>query len=475
MGLFSIFNMGLQSINAYSSALNVVSNNISNANNENYTRQRVNLGSMNPDQIGGMEIGRGVYLSGVEQVVDTFVETRIMDAKQATGEAEARSDYLKSVDSIFNELDGSGLNTSISDFFDSWSGLAAEPDSLSVRNNVLNSAQNMADVFEQYGDSLDQLRTTVDKEIRATIPQINDILTQIRDLNTKINQSPTDALTYQDDRRALLKELSHYVDINVVEDSSTGMAQVYTTSGNLLVNGDSVAEFSTLPDATNDNLLDIYVTMEGVATDVTSRLQGGRLKGLIDVRDTDIAGYQDRLDNLAYGVMTQVNALHSTGFDLDGNTGNNFFTDLGAAPGGVVNAAQNLTIDASVLGSPRAIAASTVLAEIPGNNLQALAIAALSESSGIDFDHGAGTDFNSFTGYFGEILADIGSDSLIAENTYDFQSGLLNQANLERSSKSGVNIDEEEINIIKFQAAIKAASQMVKVANEILDALVNIL
>lgn len=475
MGLFSIFNIGLNTLNTYSAAMNVVSNNISNSANENYSRQRVTFGTQSPDSIGGMEIGRGIYLTGVEQIVDTFIETRVLDANMATGAAEARSDYLKSVDSVFNELDGTGLNDAMSTFFDSWSALAAEPESISVRNSVLNSAQNMSDVFEQYSDSLSDLRTTVDKEIRATIPIMNDLLVQIRDLNTKINQSSVDALSFQDERRAAINELAHYIDLNVIENPSTGMVQVYTKSGNLLVSENSVAEFSYAPDNTNDNLLDVYVTMNNVTANITGTVQEGRLKGLIDVRDTDISGYQDELDNLAYAIVTEVNSLHAAAFDLNGNTGNNFFTALPAAPAGVVDAASNMTLDASVLGTPRGIAASSVLAEIPGNNVTALAIAALSESSAIDFDHGAGTDLNSFSGYFGELLADIGSDSLISQNTYDFQSGLLNQVKLERSSKSGVNVDEEEINIIKFQAAIKAASRMVTIADDILEQLINVL
>lgn len=475
MGIFSIFNIGAQSLNAYSAAMNVVSNNISNANNENYTRQRVSFESQSPQSLGGSEIGRGIFLSGVSQVVDTFIENRLLDSQQAVGESEARSDYLKSIEGVFNELDGNGLNDAMSEFFDSWTALSAEPADLSVRNNVLNSAQVVIDKFSQYANSLTELQNVVDQEIRATTPIVNDILTEIRDLNTKIDESATDDLVFRDERRGLLKQLGEYIDVNVIEDSSSGVVQVYTKGGIPLVSGNTVASLSTAPDATNNNFLGISVTVGSTTSDITGLIQEGRLKGLIDIRDTDLDSYIDDLDNMAFSLVNEVNTLHSAGFDLAGVTGVDFFTDLGVAPGGVAGAAGNLSIGAGVLGNPAAIAASDVLGEIPGNNTQALAIAALGTSTSIDFDHGAGTDNNSYVGFFGEFLTDLGSDSLLAQNNESFQKGLQSQIELERASKSGVNIDEEEINMIKFQAAIQASSRLVSIAGEVLDQIINIL
>ncbi|MBF0104838.1 MAG: flagellar hook-associated protein FlgK [Deltaproteobacteria bacterium] len=473
MGLTSILGTSARALNAYSGALSVIGNNVANAANENYSRQRVEFSTLSPDNLGGIEIGRGLYLSNVSQVIDTFVENRLTESYQDESKSAALFEFLRSVDSIFSEFSGSGLNAAMADFFDSWTGLAAEPANITVRNEVIASAQSMINVFNQYAEAVNTMVSTIDDEIESTVPLVNNALAQIRDLNETIQLSTTSSLNYLDERRAAVNELAQYIDITVVEVDDA--LQIYTKAGQPLLNGENVATIGAQPNNTT-GYMDITYTMGSTTATITDSIMGGRLAGLVDARDNYVASYLTELNRAAYAMVKQINTLHSgagTAFDLDGNAGGAFFEDILLADIG--SAAENISLSANVNGDPRNIVASSTAAGVPGNNVTALAIAALSSSTSIDFDPGAGTDTNSFTGHFGDLLADIGSDTLIAESTQEFHENILNQVLLERSETSGVNMDEEEINLIKFQSAYQAAARLVQVADTLLASLMEIL
>lgn len=471
MGLFTIFGTSLRALNAYSGAMGVVANNIANSSNENYSRQRVEFETLPPDNIGGFETGRGISLASISQIVNGVIEQRLNESTQDLGEDEAKAEYLSSIENIFNEVSGNGLSDSIAQFFNSWTAASAEPENLTVRQNVLNAATNMIDIFHTYSAALANARTSVDLEIKNAIPEVNNVLTQIADLNQKIVDSETDALSLRDERRRLINELGEYIDVTYLE--SGDQMQVYTTSGLPLVNNSNVATLSTVVDVTNDNLVDIYYSIGGsAAADISDQIQSGRLKGLIAARDTHAGAYQNRLDDLAYTVATQINTQHSAGYNLSGNTGINFFTAFAVVAPVYSDAARLISLDATVSTTPSALALSSNAADIPGGNGVALNIAALYDSTSIAF--GAGTT-NSFMGHWGDLLATVGNDTALAQSNLDFTQSVLDQINLERTQESGVNVDEEQINLIKFQAAYEASGRMIKIADSILETLINAL
>lgn len=466
MGLFTIFGTSLRALNAYSGALGIVANNIANSSNEDYSRQRVTFSSLPPETLGGVETGRGVSIAGVSQVVNLVLEKRMNTSYQETGQYEARSEYLKSVESVVNEIEGGGLNDLMAKFFNSWTSLSAQPEDLTERQNVLNSAENLIGQFNNYGNQLREVRETIDYEIDAIVPDINSLLTQVADLNQKILESNSEALQLRDERRALINEIGEKIDINYLVGENE--IQLFTKDGVPLVTGNAVATLGVSRDATNDNLYDITLTIGGATTNITDRISSGRLKGLIDARDTYIKGYEDKLDDLAYTFADQVNTVHLTGFDLGGTNNQRFFGNLAA----VDNASTNLSLDAAVDGSPENISIAAAANEAPGGNDIALSIAALADSVAITFDDGSS---NSFTGFYANVLTTIGNDSALAQDRLEFEDNVLYQVKLERTDESGVNVDEEQINLVKYQSAYEAAGRMIKIADSIIDTLMNAL
>lgn len=465
MGLFSIFYTSLRALNAYSGALSVVANNIANSSNENYSRQRIEFTTPSPESAGGLEIGRGVVIGSIEQFVDAFTEKRLTNAVQDQQRYEARSQALRNTEAIFNELDGDGLQDATAAFFDAFSALSSEPDSTSLRNNVLAAGQNVSNLFNQYGLALEDQRTTIDLQIKNIVPFLNDRLEQLSDLNQEIRDSTTNTLAYKDERRKVINDIAQYIDVSAVETNDE--IQLYTKSGNPLVNGSSLAVFSVATNVANSNLYDVNMTIGDTTATITSTIQSGQLKGLIEARDTYVGSYQTKLNDMAYQLATQVNTQHRAGFDLSGTNNRYFFTNFASA----TNAAKTLDLHADVDGLPNRVAASSLAASVPGGNDNALLLAAMGDSTTIPFSSGN----NSFTAYYGDLLGTVGSDSNITQSGEAFQTSILNQTKLQRTEIGGVNVDEEEANLIKYQSAYQASGRLVKVADSILETLINAL
>lgn len=466
MGLFTIFGTSLRGLNAYSGAMGVAANNISNSSNENYSRQRIEFSTLPPDVVGGLETGRGVELSSITQVVNSVLEQRLNNIHQETNQHNARLSYLTNIENVFNEVAGGGLNDAISGFFNSWMAAASDPSDTTARQNVLNTAESLIDRFHSYGDSLVQSRQAIDSEIKNSIPIINDKLQTIADLNQKIQDSGSGALSLKDLRRQALNELGALIDINYIENGDD--LQVYLKSGIPLVSGPTVATLSTQINVDNSDLNDVYYSLGGTSANITNSIQDGRLKGLIEARDTDLVAYQEKLDDLAYTLSGQINALHVTGYNLDGATTKKFFTTLADSD----DAARSLSLSVDVDGNPDALAFSAAADEIPGGNDIATSIAELYDTSSITFDDGS---TNSFAGFYGDLLAEIGNDTAIAQSNADFSQSVLDQINLERLEESGVNVDEEQANLIRYQSAYQACGQLIKIADEILQTLLGAL
>ncbi|MDX1707170.1 MAG: flagellar basal body rod C-terminal domain-containing protein, partial [Desulfobacterales bacterium] len=180
----------------------------------------------------------------------------------------------------------------------------------------------------------------------------------------------------------------------------------------------------------------------------------GKLKGYLEVRDTIIPGNMGRLDTLAQALMTDVNTLHQAGFVLDGSAGQAFFTGLGAV---------NMAVNANIVADPDLIAAAADPLTVPGDNRQAIQIVNL------QYQLNMSGNTATYNDYYGALIRDTGNEVLKADAYYRHQSDMLAQLENRRESISGVSLDEEMINLIKFQNAYSAAAKMISAADEMLQ------
>jgi flagellar hook-associated protein 1 FlgK len=250
----------------------------------------------------------------------------------------------------------------------------------------------------------------------------------------------------------VLKELSELIDINTFEDAN-GAVSVFGASGRPLV---TAGQFWQLSNETNAiGLQDVvWVDHAGNTTNITADISGGKLKGYLEVRDGVIVDYINRLDTLAQTLMTDVNTAHQSGFALDGSTGRVFFAGTGAA---------DLEVNPNIAGNPVLVAAAADALTVPGDNRKAIEIANL------QYQLVMSANTVTYNDYYSSLVRDAGNEVLISDAYYNHQSNMLAQLENQRESVSGVSLDEEMINLIKFQNAYTAAAKLITTADEMMQ------
>ena len=459
--IYSLLNVGKRSLVTQQKAINVTGHNIANANTPGYTLQRVNLTTNEPISVWPGMVGTGVKAAEIERVYDRFLGAQINNQNQSMERWNAQKSALERVELVLDESSGAGLSQAMNEFWNAWQELANNPEGHVERMDLLAKTETMTTTFNKIYADLQQIQKDIDTSIEGTIDGINLISEQIADLNQKIAQtevSGQNANDYRDRRDLLLKELSSLVDINSFEDD-VGKASVLISGGRPLVEIGGTWDLSTQLNASG--LKDVlWDDGSGSTTNITSDISAGSLKGWLEVRDTLIPDFLSRLDDVANGIMQEVNSLHSTGYGLDNSTGNDFFTGTSAS---------NIAVDSSIAGDINLIAASGSLGGVPGDNSNAIAIANLQD------DLLMSTNSATFGDFFISIVSDVGVQVQRATTTYDHQLSMVTQLETYRETVSGVSLDEEMVNLLKFQHAYNAAAKLITATNELLATLVNMM
>jgi flagellar hook-associated protein 1 FlgK len=342
----------------------------------------------------------------------------------------------------------------MSRFWAAWQDVAADPTSTAARATLVAQAGTLASRFGRDAKQLDSIVGGIDAGLRGQIGSVNDIAVRIAALNEQIQRvtvagdQPND-LT--DQRDLLLDELNRYVPVTV-EPQADGTVTVMI-GGTDLVNHDRARRLVAADDGSG------HVRPEWSTGGVVILGQGA-MAGLVSVRDGELAAYRATLDSLAEAIADAVNAIHQTGGDQTDAAGLEFFT---YTPG---NAAGSLAVNAAIAADPRRVAAAAGPGT-PGDGSIAGAIADLQLAR--IFGSGTQTPADAFAGLIGRI----GTDSRQADEMAVNQSLVVGHLVQRRESISGVSLDEEAADMIRFQHAYTAAARVMTAYDELLDILIN--
>jgi flagellar hook-associated protein 1 FlgK len=457
--LYGVLNIGTSALLLQQRAINVTGNNIANVNTPGYSRQRLNIETAAPVASAVGPVGFGVRSAGVERIYDRFLGVQLNGENANLGRWEAQRGMLERVEAVFDESGGYGLNQALSDFWNAWQDLSLNPSGQTERSVTAAASQALADTLRQKYADLEQAQKDIDTAVEAAIGDINRLTAEIADLNRKIasiESSGVNANDYRDSRDLALKQLSEFIDISSHEDAA-GQVVVSAGRGRVLVESGHTWQLSTQTNA--DGHLEVsWPNIDGGDVVITDEISAGKIGGWLQARDDKIAGYQDRLDALAQGLMNEVNALHAAGYGLDGTAGTDLFTGSGAA---------DIQLNAAILGDLNLIAAATTAAGVPGNADNAIAINALSTRLTMN---GATATFDDAAN---ALVSQAGYDVQTAKGTASHQAEMMTYLENYRESVSGVSLDEEMVNLVKFQAAYDAAAKMISMADEMMDSLIN--
>ena len=442
-------------------AIAVTGNNIANVNTPGYSRQRLNMEQNEPVRYQGGLMGSGVKPNRtIQRIYDRFLRAQINNEEHGLGRWQAEKEALEKVELMFDEASGYGLNNAMSKFWNSWQDLAGNPSGHVERTTLLADSQALTGTFNKLYTDVQKVQQDIDLNIKGTIDDVNRLSEQIADLNAKIARVEVNgqaANSYRDNRDLLLKELSAIIEVESFEDSD-GYLTVSAGAGKPLVDNTNSWELTSADNGSG--LQDVFwIDSSGATVNITSDLKGGKLKGWTEARDVIIPDYLNRLDTLAQGVINDVNGLHGSGFALDGSQ-NNFFTG---------SSASDMAVAENIAGNSDLIAASSTLAGIPGDNSNAIAIANLQNS--LQMSGSSAT----YDDYYNSIISDVGSSVLNASVRFDHQITIVARMDNYREEVSGVSLDEEMVNLVKYQHAYDAAAKVISSADELLSTLINMI
>jgi flagellar hook-associated protein 1 len=463
MGLDKVLNIASNTMSVYQQAMNVASNNISNSSNPNYTRQTVIFGSAGSDFLGG----NGVKISDIQRVRNNLLDVQVNNYQSASSDASKRSSILSQVESVVSEPSTSGLSADITDFFDSWSTLATQPNSSDLRSEVIQKAQTLSDSFNGIFNSLNDIQTNLQQQATADAVSINQYLAEITSLNQQIHEasaSGVQAGDLQDERDGVITSLSQLVNVTS-QANNDGTANV--SIGGVM--GADSASSTSFQATIVKGQLKLVSTKDASSAAV---LNSGELSAISDLYSNKIPSYISSYQTLANTIVNQINAVHMTGFTLEQNgtssTGIPFFGELDNS-GNVVNAFSQgeLNINSNVLSNPSLIAASDT-ANSDANGSNATNIANLIDKSFPEL--GNKSILDSYTG----LLDQVGTDKTAADNKETSTGTILTSLQTQQASISGVSMDEEMTNVLKYQRVYQAAAKLISISDALMSALIGI-
>lgn len=455
----SLMNLAQQTLMNDQAALNVVSNNVSNANTAGYTRQVVSWQTRDSVTIGSSSVGQGASVT-TSSVRDRILEQRLQQQIQTQAQSATLASSLSQIENVFglSDTSTSATSTQIGSALDSFSSaasaLTASPSSSSVRQSVITAAGNVATAFNSASAQLQGIASDLDQQVSGTVSNINNLLTTIATLNQQITStSPNaDAGALEDQRQQAIQQLSQYIGLNQITTENNGLT-LTTTNGAVLVSGSNAYAIGTTLVSGTTHLL-----AGDSGQDITSGITGGSLGGLLKVRDQILPSYQSALDSLAYNFATTVNQINTQGLDGNGNAGASLFNTPSSATG-AASQIQLATTD------PATVAAAATTEGATGNS-NALLLENVSSTAMINGQ--------TAMDYFSSLLTQIGTDSANAAQDETTQQTILSQLTSTRNSLSSVSLDEEAANLATYQRAYQAAAKVFSVADTIMASALNL-
>jgi flagellar hook-associated protein 1 FlgK len=438
-------------------AIDVTGGNIANVSTPGYSRQRAVLKTTGEVQGAASSAQMSVEVTKVERFFDSYLEVQIVDQQQKAGYSETESSLLGRIELIFNEAKGAGLNDVMGRFWGAWDDLAINPGGQVERDALLSVAEELTGRFNTMATDLDDIQQDANLSIKDTVAEINSLTRSIADVNKAIAEKGNvsgESNRLLDERSELLKSLSELIDLNYVVDDN-GALNVFLPNGKQLLAGNLYSEL---------NFKNEHVVFESSSESMDAILsQGdkGKLAALLNVRDNFIPDYREKLDDLAKEIISQVNSSHQEGYDAYQNTGNDFFV-----PAGAQNIAKNMAVASEIMADVNRIAASAVVSA--GNGEIAQEISALKDRLLMN------SNSATFGSYYGSMVGDIGRDVANANSNAERQDAILTQLISHRDSASGVSVDEEMMNIIKYQMGYNAAGRLCQTVNELMDTLMGL-
>lgn len=315
----SIFNIAFTGLNAYQSALSVVSNNIANATTPGYSRQTVQFNPGLTQNIGSIFLGTGVSVNNVMRNSNDFANYQVRNTSSLKSQYETFFQQASQVDQMLSP-NGSGLSSTVQSFFTAVATMNSNPADLSSRTPALKQAQLLANQFNTLQNTITKYQQQTSSKIDQSLAQMNTLTKNIATLNQQLVASPNSP-DLMDQRDSLVQQLAQYMDVTVVSKDN-GSIDVGFGNGQTLVSGTTPFMLSF---STNQLTNTTSISMRG--QDVTSLLNSGSMRGLLDYQNNILGKTSQSIGQMAIGLAQAFNSQQALGVDANNKLGSNLFTD----------------------------------------------------------------------------------------------------------------------------------------------------
>ncbi len=485
--MVDILGIGNSGLIAAKKSLETTGHNISNVNTEGYSRQRVHQQTNAPINKSGLIQGTGARVRAIERTHDPFVEKRLQKATSQESYAKYRYEEMSQVENIFNEVDNEGLNNILNRFYNAFRELSSQPDNETMRSVVRDTANLAVKDFKRINDSLETLSRNIDLKIEGEVKDINAIAKNITKLNVKIAEleaSGTETGDLRDQRDLAVRELSKSFRIHTYTDNHNQFI-VSAVGVGTIVAGGSAQELATSATGEGNSSSGLDGSTEVFfktrpSQKITDKFKSGRLSTLIKVRNGDIKNLREEMDQIAFDFANSVNAIHRKGyvsrpletgpngevsnFDKKGpTTGINFFEISDNPKGAIISLKLSDAVEEDISNIVTALSPNA-----PGDNRISLAISKLQHEKFVA--DGTATLEEQYLKTIGNVGVEVGKSKLDAEQ----MTGIRTQVETMKERISGVSLDEETANMVRYQHAYDAAAKVMATANEMFDTVLSI-
>ena len=453
-GTFVGLETALRALRAQQAAVDVTNHNIANANTPGYSRQTAELATTAPytvvafnQPVQAGQLGTGVTVAAIRRARDALLDAQYRTELSSSKQFDGAQAALQRIEAAFDEP-SSGLSGPLSDFFGAWQALTNNPSDAGARAVLVQKSSVLADAFNRAARQLDTIQNDLNDQVASTTTEANDLGTQIAALNRQIviaEASGDRANDLRDKRDVALDGLAKLVSISTNENAN-GSVDV-AIGGHAFVTGSNVDALTNTTGGPGGRGGIRFSSDSSLAT-----IGGGEVRALLDARDTTVAGYHGQLDTIASNLITAVNALHTTGYGLDGATGRAFFAGSDAA---------TIAVNPVIAADPQRVGAADAAGQ-PANSAIALAIAQLQQSMSPTIE-----------GAYGALVSTLGGELQATSNMAESQISLVQLLDRRRQEVSGVSLDEEAMNLLRQQKAYEAAARMMTAVDQMLEKLIN--
>jgi len=506
MAGFSGINVALQSLLAQQAALEITQNNVANANTKGYHRQQAVLKAGYPtasmaftNSSGVQNIGTGVYVSSIERFSLEFYDTRYRNQMADNSKYSTLTSMLSEIEINLADTSADGISQRMDNFFAGWQTVATDPDIAANRQDLLETASSLVEGFHNRATNLIQIQQDQNLAITQRVDDVNSIAKQLGELNAEIGRSQsatTQPNALLDERDRLLDSLSQKIGITShVQDNGQVIVSI---QGHALVIGSRSFQLEATPVAANKNMVKVNWAddSEKTALDV----QSGEIGGILYARDVVIEDQLAGLNETATSLMNRVNAIHRSGYNLNGtpvnatdpaNTGLDFFvfSDATAAQPIPNNPALSIMINSEITNNSSGVEAYKMIAaatqaNAPGDGNNALDIANSIGTTTFPTrvpplttltaaqDPVAASGEASIRHFNSSRATALALEQRHAETGVSDSSSLMTAMDEQRESVAGVNLDEEAANMVKYQRAYQAAARLMNTFDQMMELVV---